>query len=118
MILGVQIIAIIFSLIMIYFAYLHYSRGELNGIEVLLWYIIWIVTIGIIIFPEFLQTFAKSIAIARVFDLMVIGGFVFVIPIVYLSYIKTKRMERKIEKIVREEALKNIKRYGEDKKRK
>lgn len=109
MILGLQVIAIIFSLIMIYFAYLHYSRGELNGLEVLAWLVIWIVTIGIIIFPEVLQTFARSIAIARVFDLMVIGGFIFVIPIIYLSYIRTKRIEKKIEDLVRKEALKTVK---------
>ena len=57
MILGLQVIAIIFALIMIYFAYLHYSRGELNGLEILAWLLIWIVTIGIIIFPEVLQTY-------------------------------------------------------------
>ncbi|OGE19389.1 hypothetical protein A3D83_04885 [Candidatus Daviesbacteria bacterium RIFCSPHIGHO2_02_FULL_41_10] len=108
MILGLQVIAIIFALIMIYFAYLHYSRGELNGLEILAWLLIWIVTIGIIIFPEVLQTFAKSMAIARVFDFMVIGGFVFVIPIVYLSYIRTKRTEKKLEGLVRSEALKKI----------
>lgn len=108
MILGLQIIAIIFALIMIYFAYLHYSRGELNGLEILSWVVIWLVTIGIVIFPEVLQTFAKSIAIARVFDLMVIGGFILIIPIAYLSYIRTKRMEKTIEELVRKEALKTI----------
>lgn len=109
MILGLQIIAITFSLMMLYFAYLHYSRGELNGLELLSWSVIWVVTIGIITFPGILQTFAQSIAITRVFDLMVIGGFIFIIPIVYVSYIRTKRTERKTEEFIRKEALKKLK---------
>lgn len=110
MILGLQVIVIIFALIMVYFAYLHYSRGELNGVEILSWYIIWIVTIGIVIFPEILQTFAHTFAISRVFDLMIIGGFVLVISIISMSYIKTRRLEKKLEEYVRNETLKELKR--------
>lgn len=109
MILGLQIIVIIFALIMIYFAYLHYARGELNGLEVISWYVIWVVTIGIVIFPELLQTFARTFAISRVFDMMVIGGFVLVISIISASYIKTRRLEKKLEAFIRSEALKGLK---------
>lgn len=109
MIIGLQLGAMIFALIMIYFAYLHYSRGELNAVEILSWLIIWLVTIGIVVFPELLKTFAQSFAISRVFDLMVIGGFFVVISMVYITYIRTKKIEKKIEDLVREEALKEIK---------
>jgi len=109
MIIGLQLTAIIFALIMIYFAYLHYSRGELNGIEILSWSIIWFVTIGIVVFPELLKTFAATFAISRVFDLMVIGGFIVVISLVYISYVRTKRLEQKVEQFVRENSLKKIK---------
>lgn len=105
MIIGLQLIAIVFALIMIYFAYLHYSRGELNGVEILSWLLIWVVTIGIVTFPELLKTFAQAFSISRVFDLMVIGGFIVVISIVYLAYVRTKRLEKKIEEYVRTEAL-------------
>lgn len=105
MIIGLQVTAIVFALIMIYFAYLHYSRGELNGIEILSWIIIWVVTIGIVTFPELLKTFALTFSISRVFDLMVIGGFIVVISLVYMAYIRTKRLEKKLEDYVREEAI-------------
>lgn len=110
MIVGLQVAAIIFALIMIYFAYLHYSRGELNGIEVLSWYVIWVVTILIIIFPDLLKAFTQTFAIARVFDLMVIGGFIVVISMVYMAYIRTRRIEKKIEEYTRAESLKEVKR--------
>lgn len=105
MIIGLQLTAIVFALIMIYFAYLHYSRGELNGMEIISWLVIWIVTIGIVVFPELLKTFAATFAISRVFDLMVVGGFIVVISLVYMSYVRTKRLEKKLEDYVREEAL-------------
>ena len=84
MIIGLQLVAIVFALIMIYFAYLHYSRGELNGVEVLSWLIIWLSAIIIVVFPDLLRTFAQTFAISRLFDLMIVGGFIVVIPMIYI----------------------------------
>lgn len=105
MILGLQIISLIFVLIMLYFAYLHYRRGEINGVEMLFWLISWIGAVIIIIFPEVFKMFSQTIAISRAFDLAVLGGFILIIPMVYIAYIKTKRIEKKIEKMIREDAL-------------
>lgn len=109
MILGLQIIAIIFAFLMIYLAVLHRRRGELDRTEILSWVTIWAVTIFIVIFPEILRTFAKTFFITRLFDLMVVGGFVLVIAMVTRTYVSTKRMEKKLENYVRREALKNVK---------
>lgn len=109
MILGLQIIAIIFALIMIYFAYLHYRRGEMNGLEVLLWVTAWTGAIFIAIFPEIFRAFSATIAISRAFDLAMIGGFILVVPLVYMAYIRTRRIEKKLEELVREEAKKGLK---------
>lgn len=109
MILGLQVIALIFALIMIYFAYLHYRRGEINGLEILFWLIAWISAIFIAVFPASFRAFSATIAISRAFDLAMIGAFILIIPIVYISYVRTKRMERKIEELIRENALKDMK---------
>jgi hypothetical protein len=109
MILGLQIIAIIFAFLMIYFATLHRKRGELDRTEILSWITIWAVTIFIVIFPEILRTFAKTFFITRLFDLMVVGGFVLVIAMVARTYVSTKRMEKKLEDYVRRESLKDVK---------
>jgi hypothetical protein len=109
MILGLQIIALVFALIMIYFAYLHYRRGEINGFEMLFWLIAWIGASVIVIFPEIFRVFSNTIAISRAFDLAVLGGFVLVIPLVYLSYVRTKKIEKKIEDFIRAESLKSLK---------
>ena len=118
MIQGVQIIALVFALLMFYLAYIHYRRKEINKMEITIWTIIWIGTLTIILFPDIFNGFAKKIAIARAFDLAVIAGFIIVIPIVYLSYVRMNRLERKIERIVREESLLTIKRKKHKNKRK
>ncbi len=106
MIIGVQIIGIIFSFIMIYFAYLHYSRGEISIGENLTWWVIWVATIFLIIFPDLLRDFSQKVLITRAFDLMVIGGFILVITIIFKVYIKVKQLEKKMERLTRNDALK------------
>jgi hypothetical protein len=107
MIIGLQIIALLFSFSMVYFAILHYKRGELNGMEISSWLILWAATVVIVVFPELLQEFAKTFLVTRVFDLMVIGGFIVVITMVGSAYIRTKKLEKKLEDLVRRDALKN-----------
>lgn len=106
MILGLQIVATLFALSMVYFALHSYKRGELSGLEILSWLVIWSGAVVVIIFPELLRVFAGKFFVTRVFDLMVIGGFVLVIAMVGSAYMRTKRLEKKMEDIVRREALK------------
>ncbi len=109
MILGLQSIAIVFALIMIYLALLNYRRNEINRVEMLSWLTIWVLTIFIVVFPELLRTFAQRFFITRLFDLMVVGGFVLVIFMMAKAYLSTKRIEKKLEEYVRREALKDVK---------
>ena len=108
MIIGLQVVAIVFALIMIYFAYLHFMRGELSKSEIISWWIIWVTTIVITIFPDLLRGFAQAFSITRVFDLMVVGGFILVIFLAYKAYIGTKNLEHKIDEFIRKESLKDI----------
>lgn len=106
MIIGLQIIALLFSFSMVYFALLHYKRGEIRKSEIISWVGIWLLAIIVVIFPELLRTFASTFLVTRVFDLMVIGGFVLVISLTASSYIRTRRLEKKLEDMVRKDALK------------
>jgi len=109
MILVLQVTVIIFSFIMIYFALLHYKRGELNKLEFYSWTIIWMGTMVIVAFPDVLRKYSQTFAVSRLFDLMILGGFILVITMVSISYIKTRRMEQKFEEFIRREALKDVK---------
>jgi hypothetical protein len=43
---------------------------------------------------------------------MVLGGFVLVISMVASAYVRTKRMEEKLEDLIRKKALKEVKKTG------
>ncbi|EKE12706.1 MAG: hypothetical protein ACD_13C00144G0011 [uncultured bacterium] len=109
MIIGLQIIALIFAFSMVYFVVLHFKRGEISKSEIVSWIIMWAAAIVIIVFPELLRKFASTFLVTRVFDLMVIAGFILVISLVTSSYIRTKKLEKKLEDMVRREALKKSK---------
>lgn len=109
MIIGFQIIAILFSLVMIYFALLNYRRGEINGVEMISWFVIWSSTIFVVSFPEILRTFARTFFITRLFDLLVVGGFILVISMTVRVYVVTKKMEKKLNEFIDRDAKKNIK---------
>lgn len=106
MIIGLQVVAILFALSMMYFALHSYKRGELGAMEIASWLVMWVLVIIIVVFPELLRTFASTFLVTRVFDLMVIGGFILVISIVLSAYLRTKKLEKKLEELVRREALK------------
>lgn len=114
MILGLQIIAVIFALAMIYLALLNYKRGELNGVEIFSWLIIWTFAIFVSVFPELLRSFAKTFLVTRVFDLMVVGAFIVVISMVAVAYLRTKKMEKKLEDLIRKDAVNRHKRNGKN----
>jgi hypothetical protein len=110
MIHGLQIIASLFSLFMIYLALLNYRRGELDKTEFISWTIIWSLTELVVIFPNLLRDFALNFFITRLFDLMVIGGFILVISMVSRSYLSTKKTEKKLEELIRLEAVRKARR--------
>lgn len=105
MIIGLQVIALLFAFSMVYFATLHYKRGEISSVEVGSWLFIWGIAVVVIVFPELLRSFAKTFLVTRVFDLMVIGGFILAISLVASAYVRTKRLERKVEELVRKQTL-------------
>jgi hypothetical protein len=109
MIIGLQIVAILFALSMIYFALHSYKRGELGAMEIISWLLMWALVIVVVVFPELLRSFAGKFFVTRVFDLMVVGGFILVIMLSVASYMRSKRLEKKIEEMVRKDAITKLK---------
>lgn len=106
MILGLQITGILFALAMIYFAVLHHKKGHLSGMEIASWIAIWVAVILIVIFPEIIRIYASSFAISRVLDLLIGGAFIVLFIMVSSAYIRTNKLEKRIEDLVRKLALK------------
>lgn len=109
MILGLQITGLLFALMMVYFAILHFKKGHLNAIEIASWIIIWVLVIFIVLFPEIVRIYAASFAISRVLDLLVAGAFIVVFVMVTGAYIRVNQLEKRIDDLVRKLALKEKK---------
>lgn len=109
MIFGLQLVAIIFALTMIYLALLNYRRDEIDKVELISWIIIWTLTVVVVIFPEILRVFSRRFFITRLFDMMVVGGFILVIFMVAKTYVRSRKMEKKLEELIRKDALKDAK---------
>mgnify|MGYP001575319285 FL=1 len=109
MILGLQFIAVAFSLIMIYFAYVNFKRSEISKVEIAIWVVAWSGVIIMVLFPDTLRNIAQTFLISRLLDLLIAGGFLLVVVMVSIAYIRTKRTEKKLEELIRKLALKDIK---------
>ncbi len=105
---GIQILAILFALWMIYFSYLHFRRGEFRRIEFILWQVLWIGLVVVVLFPTSVKFILEAFSISRTFDLVIIVGIVVLFGVTFRNYVIVKRMERKIEEFIRKESLKDI----------
>ena len=106
---GIQFVAIIFALWMIYFSYLHFRRGEFSKKEFILWEILWLGLVFVVIYPGSVNFILKTFHIVRTFDFVVVVGIVVLFGVTFRNYVLLKRLEKKIENIVRADSLKDLK---------
>lgn len=102
---GIQLLAILFALWMMYFSYLHFHRREFGKVEFILWQILWLGLVAVVVFPHSVQFLLKTFSITRTFDLVVIVGMMVLFGVTFRNYIILKRTERKVEDLVRTDAL-------------
>lgn len=100
-----QAISVIFGFFMLYWVRTHYSRKHMHAFEYGMWTAIWIVFIFLAIFPQTFQGIVESLHISRVFDLFVMVAFMILTFLTFQNRIHHKRMEKKLEEIVRGKAI-------------
>ncbi|MFA6908595.1 MAG: DUF2304 domain-containing protein [Patescibacteria group bacterium] len=106
---GIQIVAIIFALGMIYLSFLHFRRGEFGKIEFALWQILWVGLGVVVIYPQSVRFILRAFSISRTFDLVVVIGIVVSFGVTFRNYVIVKRIEKRVEEFTREESLKGVK---------
>src|SRR3989338_7738912 len=109
MVLGIQIAGFLFGLFMIYYSFLIYKRKEFTLKEFVLWLVIWIMLIIVALFPYVLDPIVKTFGFLRALDLLVLSGFLFLILVIFYTYTIMRKIQKKLEVIVREIAIKNKK---------
>lgn len=105
-ILGIQIMAVLFALFMVYVAFLHFKRKEINGLETFFWLILWVGFMMFTLFPKIFESISQLLFFARVMDLLMVIAFMILAFLGFQNYISNRKMEKKIEELVRQEALK------------
>ncbi len=100
-----QIIATLFALFMIYTVTLYRKKKTLSSMETSLWLAIWSLFIVIATFPNLMLGISDRLNFARVFDLLVVGALMILSVVTFANYFTHKRLETRIEDLVREKAL-------------
>ncbi len=108
-ILGVQIIAVLFAVFMIYVSFLHWKRKDFDGGEIFFWIALWLGFIFITLFPDVLQNITKKLFFTRVMDFLMVAAFMILAFLGFQNHVSNRRMEKKIEELIREEATRDAK---------
>ena len=105
MVLGIQIVGSLFGLFMLYMTYIRRKREEFTVKEYGAWALFWIFFVLMALFPNWLDPFVKSLKLYRTMDLFVIIGFMFLTGAVFYTYSIVRRVQSKIEEVVRNTAF-------------
>lgn len=105
MLLGVQILGVLFALFMLYLTFVHKNRKELGSKEYYLWIVLWICAIIATLFPNILEPFTRTLRLTRNMDLIIIFGFIFMIGLTFSNYIQQRKTQKKVEALVRNVAI-------------
>lgn len=103
-----SIASIIFSLIMIYITQLHYKKKYLNRLSYLLWISIWSLIIFVSLRPAFIDDYFVNNYQINVFYIISIVSIITLVIFYYVSLIKINILEKKINKLIRADALKEV----------
>lgn len=115
MIFGVQIIAITFVALMMYFTYVNYKRKSYGIQSLAVWMIIWIGAIILVSFPKTIYGIMETLQIQRTADFFTLLGFAFFTVIIFYLYTTVKKYSYKMENLVREIAINDAQKKEEEK---
>ncbi len=101
----IQFLGIVFGLAMLYFTYVKFRRRELNQFELTVWSTGWILLVIVAIVPFALDMFIHHLNFYRRLDFFVVIGFFVLLGLGFFNYSTVKKMERKVEQFVRQQAL-------------
>lgn len=105
MILGIQIVAFLFGVFMLYYSFIRFKRKEFTKKEFMLWVLVWMLFIGAVLAPGIFDPFVKKAGFIRLLDVYIITGIMFLIGMVFYTYSITKKSRKEIEEIVRKIAF-------------
>jgi hypothetical protein len=101
MLLGIQLIGILFSLVMIYFTFLYFKRCDYGKFAFFVWMIIWCSFLVLVTIPKLVYNVMNLLSIERTADFFVSGALLVFSVIIFKLYISNKKLQKKMEIVVR-----------------
>lgn len=105
MVLGVQIIGVLFGLFMLYLTFLHRKKKEFTLKEFVGWVAAWLVFLLVTLFPASIDSVVKRAGFVRTLDALIIVGFLFLIGMMFYIYSIVRVVQNRTEEIVRKVAI-------------
>jgi hypothetical protein len=105
---GIQIVAAVFAVAMMYQAYLNFRRDDLSLGGFGFWSLIWVGLLAVSLLPGFFQNFITVAHVARLLDLVTILGLLALTGISYRLYITVRGLQKTIATLVRQIALEDF----------
>lgn len=103
-----SITSVIFSILMFYITVINYKKKILNQLELIIWNLVWIGIIFLSLRPNFIDDyFLNTYSINIIYPITVLTIIILLI-FSYFNMLKIKIIEKKINTIIRAEALKKI----------
>jgi len=104
-----QIFGIVIALAALHLSYLYYKRRDFTKRELLVWLTIWLAFLLVTLFPRIVEPAVGTLGLQRPMDLIMIVAFIVLFSVTFRTYVIANRTARKMEKLVREMALSDIK---------
>ena len=102
MLVEMQILGLFFGLVMLYLTFLYYKRKDYGFHSFLIWLLIWIFFLIMVIYPIIIYNLMDILKIERTVDFFIIAGAMLFAIIVFYLFVKVKKIEEKIKKLVME----------------
>ena len=103
-----QLTAIGIAIIYLFMSYYYLKQKTFNKAEFYIWGIIWTTFMGVSITPSSFNFILETFNIHRMMDLIMIIAFIVIYMLGYKNYVINKQLEKKINGVVRKNALKDL----------
>ena len=104
----IQFVGVLIGLGALHLTYLYYKRAHFTKKELYFWMIIWVAFIFVAIFPRSVAPIVGVLGLQRPMDLIMIIAFIILFALAFNNYVVTRKSSGKLERLVRELALRGI----------
>lgn len=105
----VQIIAGLFAIFALSRALLRFREGKLSSFAFIFWFIVWVLGMVTILFPNLTSILSAYIGIGRGADAVIYASIVVIFYLIFRVYIKIEDTQKQMTELVRRISIQKIK---------